>query len=111
MKGARQRRIDFVVYLDDGKHFLLHPGRDGETETWPIEGDLRSWAIDDEGSAAPPAAAGHPAASQEYPYRRLTDQEGWDFLRERVQTWEDAFVADDGHPRRFTVGLVLGTRF
>ena len=115
VKGARQRRIDFVAYLYDVKNILLHPGRDGETETWPIEGDLLLWAIVDEGSAAPLAAAGRPGASQEYPYRRLTDQEGWDLcLQECVQTWEDAFATDDGHFRRFTVNLtgarsLLGT--
>ncbi|WP_353239695.1 hypothetical protein [Limnohabitans sp.] len=32
-------------------------------------------------------------------------------MRERVQTWEDAFAADDGHPRRFTVNLTGGEVF
>ena len=116
--GTRQRRFDFVAYRDDGKHFRLHPGTSGATETWPITGDLRSWAIVEEGGAGsalavppPPAGTGHPAASQENPYRRLIDEEGRDFLRRRVQIWEEGAIAADGVPRRFTMDLTSGDAF
>ena len=92
-------RFDFIAHRDDGLHFRLHPGMTGATETWPIPGDVRSWAVED-GAGSALAANPSPAASQE-PF--VTD--GRDFLQRQVQAWEH-------HPRRrFTRNLTPGTAF
>ena len=46
VKGTKQRRFDFVGFRDDGTHFRFRPGSGGET--WPIEGNLQLWAIEEQ---------------------------------------------------------------
>ena len=92
-------RFDFIAYRDDGLHFRLHPGMTGATETWPISGDVRSWAVED-GAGSALAANLSSAALQEH-----CVIDGRDFLQRQVQAWEH------DPRRRFTRNLTLGTAF